>query len=191
MLAFDPPTWEDLAQGARPPPAKPEDMAWMATCGSFEGGVSTQGGVVHSHGAEPQSASDLTRIPPKCSALCCGDVSSSNCFFRCTLDARHDLRGSSGEASHPGPPRQGFRRAVEQFLVRRRTIGATLEWQERQAKVCAEGSQGGDRSSRRTQGGIHVANIRSQFHFLSEVPSECLFKPSSEGMKFPELRIAR
>ena len=26
VLGFDPPTWEDLAHGARPPPAEPEDM---------------------------------------------------------------------------------------------------------------------------------------------------------------------
>ena len=49
----------------------------MATCGSVEGGVSTQGGVVHSHGVEPQSAGEVAgwsrgRYGP----LCCSNASS-------------------------------------------------------------------------------------------------------------------
>ena len=49
----------------------------MATCGGVEGGVSTQGGVVHSHGAEPQSAGEVTgRSRGRYGPLCCPNALS-------------------------------------------------------------------------------------------------------------------
>ena len=93
VLGFDPPTWQDLAHGAL--------EWWMATCESLEGGVSTQGGVVHSHEFQHRAqvrsqagpgalsccsnASSSLAFLPICSALCCCDVSGSHCLFRCTL----------------------------------------------------------------------------------------------------------
>ena len=39
-------------------PARTRRHGALATCGNLEGGVATQGGVVHLHGAEPQSAGE-------------------------------------------------------------------------------------------------------------------------------------
>ena len=107
VLGFDPPTWEDLAHRARPPPAEHEDMepcsghGWQHVAASkveFQ-----QGGVVHSHGAEPQSAGEvtgwsragmalsvvpthhLTRIPPHLFRIVLLRRLRSHCLFHCTL----------------------------------------------------------------------------------------------------------
>ena len=78
---FDP-TWEDLAHGARPPPAEPEDMkpwsgrGWQHVAAS-KVEFQHRGGVVYSHGAEPQSAGEVAGWSRgRCGPLCCSNASS-------------------------------------------------------------------------------------------------------------------
>ena len=74
VLGFDPPTWEDLAHGARPPPAEPEDMEPWSGRGWQHVAASK---VEFQHRAEPQSAGEVAGWSRgRCGPLCCSNASS-------------------------------------------------------------------------------------------------------------------
>ena len=107
VWGFDPPIWEDLVHGARPPPAEPEKIeiwsgrGWQHEAASrveFQHMEELFTHMTPSHRAQVRSQAGpgagmalsaapthfLTRCLLTCSVSCCCDVSGFLCLFRCT-----------------------------------------------------------------------------------------------------------